>query len=87
MVALGATCYGSTSSYFFQQEQHLNGQTYHDKLLPFYQKEDNDTKIGSSNRMELAVTQQSCKKNFKFFIPKDRWAPNSLELNFLDYSI
>ena len=37
MVALGATCYGLTSPYFFQQGQHLYGQTYHDKLLPFYQ--------------------------------------------------
>ena len=51
-----------------------------------------DIKIGSSNRMELAVilikkARQWCKKNFKFFIPKDRWPPNSPELNLLDYSI
>ena len=38
MVALGATWYGLTRPYVFQQGQHLNGQTYHDKLLPFYQK-------------------------------------------------
>ena len=42
MVALGATWYGLTSPYFFQQGQYLNGQTYHDKLLPFYQKEGNE---------------------------------------------
>ena len=42
MVALGATCYRLTSPYFFQQGQYLNGQTYHDKLLTFYQKGGNE---------------------------------------------
>ena len=42
MVALGATWYGLTSPYFFQQGQYLNGQTYHGQLLPFYQKEGNE---------------------------------------------
>ena len=55
MVALGTICYEPTQPYFFQQGQHLNGQTYHNKLLPFYQKEVLDTKIGGSNRMELPV--------------------------------
>ena len=36
MVALGAIYYGLTSPYFFQQRKYLNGQTYYDKLLPFY---------------------------------------------------
>ena len=55
MVALGATYYGLTCSYFFQQGQHLNSQTYHDKFLPVYQKEGLDTKISDSDRMKLAV--------------------------------
>ena len=55
MVALRATQYGLTRPYFFQQGQHLNGQTSHDKLLPFHQKEGSNTKISDSNRMELAV--------------------------------
>ena len=42
MVALEATWYGLTSPYCFQQGQYLNGQTYHDKLLSFYQKEGNE---------------------------------------------
>ena len=55
-VALGTTCYGLiTSPYSFQKGQDLNGRTYHDKLLPFYQKEVSDTKLGGSNRMELTV--------------------------------
>ena len=42
IVALGATWYGLTSPYFSQQGQHLNAQTYHDKLFPLYQREDNE---------------------------------------------
>ena len=42
MVALEATWYGLKRPYFFQQGQHLNDQTYHDKLLPFYQNEGNE---------------------------------------------
>ena len=38
MVVLGATWYQLTPTEFFQQGQHLNGQTYHDKLLPFLSK-------------------------------------------------
>ena len=79
MIALVTTCYGLTSPDFFQQGQYLNGQTYHDKLLPFYQKESLNTKITGNHTNRKA--QQWCKKNF---IPKDRWAS---ELNPLDYSI
>ena len=46
---MGAIWYGLTSPYFFQQGQHLNGQTYRDELLPFYQRKVmncSDTKIG-----------------------------------------
>ena len=94
MLALGATWYGLTSPYFFQQGQYLNGQTYHDKLLPFYQKEDNELfgyknwwfqQDGASSHTNRKP-QQWCKKNFQFFLPKNRWPPNSSELNPLDYS-
>ena len=95
VVALGATWYGLTSPYFFQQGQYLNGQTYHDKLLPFYQKEGNESfghknwwfqQDGASSHLNQK-NQQWCKKNFEFFIPKDRWPPNSPKLNLLDCSI
>ena len=58
MVALGATWYGLTRPDFFQQGQHLNSQTYHDKLLSFYQNEVmncSNTKIDGSNGMVRAV--------------------------------
>ncbi|CAF2267124.1 unnamed protein product [Rotaria magnacalcarata] len=31
--------------------------------------------------------QSWCRKHFDFFIPKEKWPPNSPELNPLDYSI
>ena len=95
MLALGATSYGLIHPYFFQQEQYLNGQTYHDKLLLFYQKKGNEL-FGHKNwwfQQDGATShtnqkaQQWFKKNFKFFIPKDKWSTNSPELNPLDYSI
>ena len=39
MVAVGATWYELTSSYFFLKGERLNGQSYHDQLLPFYKVE------------------------------------------------
>ena len=33
------------------------------------------------------ISQDWCKNHLKSFIPKDRWPPNSPELNPLDYSI
>ncbi|CAF2138385.1 unnamed protein product [Rotaria magnacalcarata] len=33
------------------------------------------------------LTQQCCRDNFPSFIGKDRWPPNSPDLNTLDYSI
>jgi hypothetical protein len=85
----------SYSSFFFQKDERLNGQTYHDQLLPFYQKEGYELfghkdwglqQDGASSHTDAKV-QQWCRNHFKFFIPKERWPPNSPELNPLDYSI
>ena len=46
-----------------------------------------DTKIGRSNRMELAVILIKIFSNGVRRTLKDRWSPNSPELNPLDYSI
>jgi hypothetical protein len=95
MIGLGVTWYGLTRPYFFQKGERLNGQTYSDLLLPFYQKEGNALfghehwgfqQDGASSHTDRKA-QDWCKKNFKFFIPKNRWPPNSPELNPLDYSI
>lgn len=95
MVALGVTWYGLTHAYFFLKGERLNGQTYRNQLLPFYKKE-GDRLFGHENwgfQQDGASShtdgeaQRWCKKNFKFFISKERWPPNSPELNPLDYSI
>ncbi len=95
MVGLGVTWYGVTNPYFFQTGERLNGQTYHDQLLTFDQEEGDELfgpknwgfqQDGASSHTDQKV-QKWCKKNFEFFIPKERWPPNSPELNPLDYSI
>jgi transposase len=95
MVAVGATWYGLTRPYFFLNGERLNGQAYRDQLLPFY-KEEGDRLFGHQNwgfQQDGASShtdnkaQKWCKNNFKFFISKEKWPPNSPELNPLDYSI
>ena len=95
MVALDATWNGLTEPYFFDQNEWLNGTTYHENLLPFY-KEEGDRLFDHQNwgfQQDGATShtdwraQVWCKKHFKFFIPKEKWLPSSPELNPLDYSI
>ena len=95
MVALGATWNGLTEAYFFWTNARLNGKTYHETLLSFY-KEEGDRLYGHKNwdfQQDGASchtdsrAQSWCRKHFDFFIPKERWPPNSPELIPLDYSI
>lgn len=95
MIALGATWNGLTRPFFFQKGERLNGQSYHDQLLPFYRDEGDGLfghtnwgfqQDGASSHTDGKV-QEWCKKYFQFFIPKEHWPPNSPELNPLDYSI
>ncbi|CAF1097776.1 unnamed protein product [Rotaria magnacalcarata] len=95
IVALGATWNGITVPFFFQMGERLNGKTYLDELLPFYKME-GDRLFGHQNwRFQQdgaschtgKSVQKWCKKNFKFFISKDKGPTNSPELNPLDYSI
>ena len=50
------------------------------QLLPF----DKETEKLGLTLMLLIKLKIYCKKNFKFFIVKEKWAPNSAELNPLD---
>ena len=95
MIVLGVTWSGFTCPYFFQKGERLNGQTYCDRLLPFYKEED-DRLFGHKNwgfQQDGATShtdnraQQWCKNNFRFFILKEKWPLNSRELNPMDYSI
>ncbi|CAM4797786.1 unnamed protein product [Rotaria magnacalcarata] len=80
---------------FLSKNERLNGKTYHETLLPFY-KEEGDRLFGHKNwgfRQDGASchtdgrAQSWCRKHFDFFIPKEKWPPNSLEPNPLDCSI
>jgi hypothetical protein len=95
LVALGATWNGLTDPYFFGKGERLDGKIYHEVLLPFY-KEEGDKLFGHQSwgfQQDGASAhtdhraQSWCKENFKFFISKEKWPPNSPELNPLDYSI
>jgi hypothetical protein len=88
MVGLGVTWNGITRPYFFSKGERLNGDTYCEHLLPFYKKE-GDFVFGHNNwsfQQDGASShtdwkaQEWCKNNFKFFIPTERWPPNSPEL-------
>ena len=48
MIALGITCSGFTRPCFFQKGEQLNGQTYYNRLLPFYKRE-GDRLFGHKN--------------------------------------
>ena len=78
----GCNMYGLTRPYFLLKGERLNGQSYHDQLLPFYKVEDERLfghknwafqKDGASSHTTDKV-QKWCRKNFKFFIPKDMLA-------------
>ena len=95
MIALDVTWCAFTRPYFFQKGEQLNDQAYCDRLLPFYKEED-DRLFGHKNwgfQQDGAIShtdnraRQWCKNNFRFFISKEKWPPNSSELNPMDYSI
>jgi len=91
MVALGATWNGLTEPYLFEKGERLNTDSYCD-LLTFYKEEGdrhsdwNFQQDGASCHTSVE-SQEMCKNTFFFFIDKERWPPNSPELNPLDYSI
>ncbi|CAF1484020.1 unnamed protein product [Rotaria sp. Silwood1] len=77
MVARGATWNGLTTPYFFETDEHLNGEMYSRKLLSFY-KVEGDRLFGDQNW---------CLQQDGAISHTNRWPPNSPELNPLDYSI
>ena len=81
MVALGMTWYGLTRpDFFFNKDSISMVKLIMTSCYRFIKRKVmncSDTKIGGSNRMAVAVilikrVHQWCRKNFKFFIPKDR---------------
>ncbi|CAM4765452.1 unnamed protein product [Rotaria magnacalcarata] len=93
MVSLGACSKGVTPLVILD-EGTIDHAVYIEKVLPVALKYGNrvfgsdwvfqqdDPKPHSHH-----LTQQWCRDNFPSFIGKDRWPPNSPDLNPLDYSI
>ena len=76
-IVVGATWYGVTRSSFFLKVN--DDRLFGHENWGFQQD-------GASSHTHGRV--QKCREqNFKFFIPKNRWPPSSLESNSLDYSI
>lgn len=94
MVSLGASWEGLTTPFFFVGGERLNANSYCE-VLDFFKSEGDrlfkntnwtfQQDGASSHTSDKA--QEKCKKIFQSFIPKERWPPNSPELNPLDYSI
>ena len=94
MVAIGATWEGLTKPIFVTDGERLNSNSY-SKILDFYKKEgdrlfkNNDWTFqqdGASSHTSRK-SQEKCQEIFESFISKEKWPPNSPELNPLDYSI
>jgi hypothetical protein len=92
---MGVRWNGLTISYFFEPGERLNSEICTRNLLPFY-KSEGDRLFGDKTWClqqddatchTSTMSQDWCKKHLKSFIPKERWPPNSQELNPLDYCI
>ena len=94
MVGVASTWSGLTCPYLFLKGEGVNGQTYHDQLLPLHKEEgkrlfehknwgfqQDGTDFHTANK-----AQKWCKQNLNSFIPKEKWSSNSSEFNSLNYS-
>jgi len=94
MVALGDTWNGLTEPYIFEKGERLNTESY-DQVLMFYKRQGDKLLVngdGTFNKMARHVTRAMKVKFFVkipsiFFIDKNKWPPNSSDLNPLDYPI
>ena len=93
MVWAGLSIYGSTKPFFLGKKETVNTANYTHKILPFAKNEgqrlfgrrqyifqQDGAPAHTANK-----SQKWCEKNFPKFIPKQKWPPNSPDLNPLDY--
>lgn len=93
MVWCGLTTNGPTKPYFFKENETLTQDNYRKKILPLAKKE--GKRLFASDKWAFQqdgasshtsnVAQNWCMKNLFKFIAKDKWPPNSPDLNPLDY--
>jgi hypothetical protein len=93
MVWCGITVNGPTEPFFVENQEKITSSIYINKILPLAKEEGNRL----FNRKKWAyqqdgatahtanATQNWCNKNLDHFITKDKWPPNSPDLNPLDY--
>jgi hypothetical protein len=94
MVSIGVTWNGLTEPYFFDKGIRLNTQRYI-SVLQFFKREGDrlfgHTKWGFQQDGASAHTSNKsqlwCENHFEWYVPKNRWPPNSPELNPVDYSV
>ena len=94
MVAMGITWNGLTRPYFFDKGLRLSTDLY-EPVLEFYKREgdrlfenhDWGFQQDGASAHTSHESQERCKKLFEWYIPKDRWPPNTPELNPMDYSV
>ena len=75
-------------------EGHVDHKKYIQKCLPvakkygtqFFSSDWTFQQDGATSHTEK-TTQEWCKTNIPWFIPKDRWPANSPDLNPLDYAV
>ncbi len=92
MVWVGLTVFGPIL-YFWEKGVKINGQNYSRRVLELAKRE-GDRFFGNDDWVfqqdgapahSSNFAQRWCANNFKYFLPKDRWPPNSPDLNPLDY--
>jgi hypothetical protein len=93
MIWCGLTFNGATEPYVLAVGESVTSNLYQTDILPFAKSEGNRL-FGCNNWMfqqdgatahTAKTSQQWCRENFYSFIEKDRWPPNSPDLNPLDY--
>ncbi|KAL4500824.1 hypothetical protein ABPG72_020058 [Tetrahymena utriculariae] len=89
-----AICSKGVSPVYIFDKGPVNGQVYIEKVLPIAKKF-GDNSFGNDWTYQQdgatshtnKLSQEWCLSNLPNFIPKDKWPPNSPDLNPLDYSI
>jgi hypothetical protein len=93
LVWLGLTIHGPIV-YFIEPGEKLNGSNYSRRILSFAKREGNRLfggtnwvfqQDGAPAHTSGVDAQRWCSENLKYFLPKDKWPPNSTDLNPLDF--
>ncbi len=93
MVWVGLTEFGATEPFFIEPGQTVDAIYYVRNILPFAKKQ--GKKLFGKKKWAFQqdgarphtsqLSQEWCRDNLDYFLPKDKWPPNSPDLNPLDY--